>query len=198
MGREALLLSGGLDSTALAFWRRPAVAITVDYGQVCAEAEVRASKQVCGALDLAHEVVRADCSSLGSGDLSSGGALELAPAPEWWPFRNQLIVTLAAIRALEVGATELLIATVNDDGFHADGSKEFVDALSALLALQEGNLSLQAPAVQITSAELMLRSGVPASLLGWTHSCHTHNYACGRCRGCHKHATVLKKAGFLP
>ena len=35
---RALLLSGGMDSIALAFWKRPEIAITIDYGQRAAEA----------------------------------------------------------------------------------------------------------------------------------------------------------------
>ena len=37
----ALLLSGGMDSIALAYWKRPDIALTIDYGQAAADAEER-------------------------------------------------------------------------------------------------------------------------------------------------------------
>lgn len=40
---RALLLSGGLDSTAIAAWQRPDVCVTVDYGQRPARGELAAS-----------------------------------------------------------------------------------------------------------------------------------------------------------
>ena len=105
----ALLLSGGMDSTALAYWMRPQVAITIAYGQLCAAGEIDAASAVCAQLGIKHEVIRVDCSALGSGDLSDRPALAIAPVSEWWPFRNQLLITLAGMRALEYGLSDVMI-----------------------------------------------------------------------------------------
>jgi 7-cyano-7-deazaguanine synthase len=193
---EALLLSGGLDSTALAFWKRPALAITLDYGQQPADAEIEASKAVCAAIKVKHVVLRVDCSELGSGTLAGIPAHAAAPAPEWWPYRNQLLVTLAAATAFQAQADRLLIGTLRTDGFHADGTQKFIEAMSAVLAMQEGGLQLSAPAIDMTSAELVRKSGIPRSILAWAHSCHVGNYACGRCRGCAKHQATLTELGL--
>src|SRR5690242_18606450 len=91
----AILLSGGIDSVALAFWKRPSTAITVNYGQRAAVAEVRAAAQVSRLLGMRHEVLEIDCSTLGSGDLANSPPAPLAPTTDWWPFRNQLLVTFA-------------------------------------------------------------------------------------------------------
>jgi len=176
-----LLLSGGIDSIAIAYWKRPSVAITVDYGHAPAAAEIESSEQVCRALEIRHDVLRVDCSSLGSGDLANAPALPLAPVPEWWPFRNQLLVTIAAAHALRLGVKRLLLGTVVSDRAHADGAPSFVDALSRLLQMQEGGLTLEAPAIAMSSAELVRTSGVPAGLLAWAHSCHVGPLACGQC-----------------
>ena len=45
-----LLLSGGMDSTSIAWWKRPDVAISVDYGQRAAAAELEAAGAVCRAI----------------------------------------------------------------------------------------------------------------------------------------------------
>ena len=195
----ALLLSGGIDSVALACWLRPSVAFTVDYGQLPAQAEIRASAQVCRELSIRHEVIRADCSSVGIGGLTQRGGVEISPTVEWWPYRNQLLITLAGTRmiALELYTYELLLGSVATDTDHKDGSAHFYASMDALMSLQEGGIRVQAPALELTSTELIRRSGIPSSLLAWTHSCHRANIACGKCRGCHKHLEIFRQLGLL-
>ena len=94
------------------------------------------------------------------------------------------------MRAVGQGVTRLLLGAVASDAAHADGRAEFVAALDAVLALQEGGLRLEAPAMTMTTAELVRHSDVPRSLLAWAHSCHTGPFACGVCRGCQKHLNV--------
>jgi 7-cyano-7-deazaguanine synthase len=195
---SAVLLSGGVDSIAIAFWKRPEVVFTLDYGQAPANAEIHAAEQVCSELGIRHEILRIDCSSLGSGDLANSPALSIAPVPEWWPFRNQLLVTLAAARAVACGVERLLLGTVVTDRAHADGSPLFVSALSSLMNMQEGGIVVEAPAIELSSAELVRTSDVPVGLLAWAHSCHVGNLACGRCRGCAKHFTTMRELGFDP
>src|SRR5688500_6256259 len=93
---KAVLLSGGLESTAIAYWLKPDVAITIDYGQPCAAGEIQAAKNICKSLSIAHDI------------------LQLSPYVNipirnrlgdhmsvWWPYRNQLLITLAAIKTTE-------------------------------------------------------------------------------------------------
>jgi 7-cyano-7-deazaguanine synthase len=194
----AVLLSGGMDSLALAAWQKPAVAFTVDYGQACAAAEIRASRSIARELALDHHVIRVDCSALGSGDLAGRPPNPLAPSPEWWPFRNQLLVTLAAMKAVTMGVSELMVGSVRGDGFHADGTKNFYANLDRVVRLQEGNLTVLTPAIELSSPELVRRSGIAREILAWAHSCHVANYACGQCRGCNKHREVLAALGYEP
>lgn len=194
----ALLLSGGMDSIAIAFWRRPAVAVTIDYGQLPAAAEVRAASAVCANLGIEHHIVRVDLGALGSGDLANREPLSIAPMSEWWPFRNQMLITLAAMRGMELGIRRLLIGTLRTDGRHADGTSEFVSAMDALLQCQEGAITLEAPAIGWTAADLIRTSGVPMEILAWAHSCHKANHACGCCNGCRKHYETLEELGVEP
>lgn len=185
-----LLLSGGMDSIALAFWLRPTIVLTIDYGQKSALGELRASSAVAGALGLRHDVVRMDAHALGSGDLAGTAPHAMAPVPEWWPFRNQFLITIAAARAVGHGCRRILIGTVSTDHAHADGSEAFITTTDALLALQEGAIRLQAPALHMTSLDLIRQSSVPTELLAWAHSCHRSDLACGACRGCHKYLEI--------
>lgn len=197
MSRRAILLSGGQDSVALLHWLHHDVAITIDYGQNCACAEREASAAVAYDLQVDHYILNVDCSEIGSGDLSGRCALDVAPESEWWPFRNQLLITIAAAKCLSLDVSELHIATVSDDGFHCDGTNEFFDMMNALLQSQEGGLRVIAPAIDMTSVELVRKSGVSRELMAWCHSCHKYNVACGKCRGCLKHFGVLDQLGWL-
>lgn len=188
---SAILLSGGVDSIALAWWRRPKVAITIDYGQLAARAEIAAAARVCQDSDMRHEIVRADCSAVGSGDMAGDEPDPLAPVTEWWPYRNQLLVTLAAARGVALGVTSLLVGSVATDASHVDGTPAFYAALDALIRLQEGKVSVEAPAIGLTTVELVRTSAVPREVLAWAHSCHVGILACGGCRGCVKHYHVM-------
>jgi len=191
--KTALLLSGGMDSIAIAYWKRPDVAFTIDYGQLSARGEIYASESVCHSLEIPHQVINVDCSSLGSGDLAGTTPAKLAPVSEWWPFRNQLLLTLAGMRAVSLSVSTLLFGSVRTDVAHADGRQEFFEKMDHVFSLQEGSLRINAPAIHLTTVELIKTSGVPLSLLGWAHSCHVFDFACGNCRGCFKYLGVMKE-----
>jgi len=193
VSKTALMMSGGMDSTALAFWKKPDLAITIDYGQKAAEAEIAASSAVCNALNIAHQILNIDCSSLGSGDMSSTKALEIAPKSDWWPFRNQMLITLGGMFAIQHKVDQINIGTVNGDSYHKDGSLEFFQKMSELMSMQEGNISVYAPAQELSTIELIIKSQIPIEILLWSHSCHKSNTPCGNCRGCNKYFDVLSK-----
>ena len=56
---------------------------------------------------------------------------------------------------------------------------------------QEGQVSVEAPAIGLSTIELVRTSRISRELLAWSHSCHTGNLACGGCRGCVKHYQVI-------
>ena len=188
---KAILLSGGIDSISLAYWQRPQIAITIDYGQKAARTEVSVAEYVAERLSMKHEVIRIDCSALGSGDLLGQNALDSAPVSEWWPYRNQLLITFAGMRALSLGISEMMTGTVASDDSHADGRPQFYEAIDHLMAVQEGNVRVNAPAIDMSSAALVTVSKIPRDLLCWAHSCHVGDLACGACRGCVKHYQVM-------
>lgn len=191
MPKVAILLSGGIDSIALTYWKRPDVAITINYGQTPAATEIRTSAMIAKILGIPHYVVEADCSGLGSGDLINQTALSVSPSSEWWPYRNQLLVTLACMRGIALGINELMLASVKSDSFHKDGTAQFYQLMSQLMVYQEESIQITCPAIELTSVELVQRSDVPASLLNWAHSCHKSNIPCGNCRGCNKYRQVM-------
>lgn len=186
------MLSGGMDSLCIAWWKRPDVAITFDYGQLPAQAELDASRAICDQLGIEHHAITIDCRALGSGDMAGRAPDPNAPASDWWPYRNQMLITLGAMKAIGLGIDRLLIGSVRSDGSHRDGTGEFVESISGLLRMQEGGMLVDAPAIALSTNELLKVSGVPDSVLAWAHSCHRANVPCGSCRGCNKYAFVLE------
>jgi 7-cyano-7-deazaguanine synthase len=194
--KTALLLSGGMDSLAIAYWKSPDIAFTSDYGQLAAKTEIAASTEICKALGIQHQVLTIDCRKLGSGDMAGAVVDPLAPASDWWPYRNQLLITLTAMKAISFGVTHLLIGTVKSDGSHRDGTTEFVGLINQILMCQEGGMQVEAPAIELSTSELIKLAKVPKQLLAWAHSCHKSNIACGQCRGCNKYNEVYEELGY--
>jgi 7-cyano-7-deazaguanine synthase len=226
VGRDALLLlSGGMDSAALAALTRPSRTLCIDYGQRPAVAELRAARAVTTRLRLPYDELRIDLSPIGAGLLHTDNALGtpttdsdgvgsgpsptrrhgiLSPSPEWWPLRNQLLVSIAAAWALGQSTPEgapirvVYTATIASDGRrHVDGTPAFYDALHRVIVMQEGGIRVAAPAIGYTAAGLARLTGPDEALLSWTHSCHRSSIPCAACPGCYKRADVLTELGIL-
>lgn len=205
-GFSVLLLSGGIDSACLATWLRPNHTLFIDYGQRPAVAEHRAAKAIASEVEIPFSELRIDMSAVGAGLLSGERPLEGAPSPEWWPFRNQLLVSMAAAWALgsptlslqEGRPIKILTGTVASDGArHADGTDRFYEALDALLLTQEGHVRVETPAIKLTTSGLVVRSAIRDDVLAWTHSCHRGDLPCQECPGCYKRQQVLTELGRL-
>jgi len=193
-----ILLSGGLDSLSLCYWKKPEVAFTVNYGQKAAEAEIRAAEKICKDLKIRHKIINVDMREIGSGDLLSSTSSKVAPKSDWWPFRNQLILTTVCgyILSNNIPVKKLLFGTVNNDSYHKDGTQRFFDLFNELLKFQEGEIEVVTSAIELTSTELIQKSNVSLEKLSWGHSCHKSNYACGQCRGCLKHQNTMDELGW--
>lgn len=189
-------MSGGMDSIAIAWWKRPQWAATIDYGQKAATAEKLAAAQVCNELGIDHHIIAVDCSALGSGDMAHAAPDRHANSSDWWPYRNQLLITIACMRAISCGIQFLYIGTVKSDREnHLDATPEFVSLMDNLTAYQEGSLRVVAPAIDYTTADLVKEARVPPGLLAWAHSCHKADIACGNCRGCNKYLATFAELG---
>jgi 7-cyano-7-deazaguanine synthase len=195
---ESILLSGGVDSAAIAYWRSAKHAITIDYGQNSAASEIKASSIIAKHLGIVHDILHIDCRSLGAGEMVGKDACPVGKVPEWWPFRNQLLITLAGARLVGLGIQTLVMGTVRTDSVHGDGTAEFYLHMDRLLGCQEGGLRVIAPALDLSSEELAITSKVPRSILGWTHSCNRSSTPCGECRSCSKRAHLFDRIGLAP
>ena len=183
---RVLLLSGGLESSALAYSEKPDLCITINYGQPPAAGEIRSARAICSELDLEHQAISVPAYSK---------FMETRPVEGsslFWPLRNQLLVTLAGIQVASFGRSELILGLVADD-IYGDCRAEFISGLNGVLDAQQAELSVVAPAIGLSTLQLLIKSGVPKELLSLTLSCHVADYACGRCAGCLKSKAVLRR-----
>lgn len=192
MRRTLLLLSGGVESTALACWRPPNASLTLNYGQASATGEIQSAAAIALRLGIPHSVLTVDCREVGAGLMCGQAEAPGSPSTEWWPYRNQLLGTLAAAWALQQGYDEVQFGAVRDDDSHVDGTSGFYSKLDALVQMQEGGLRVTAPAIKMTSAQLLDSSRVPNNILALTLSCHAGPVACGTCPGCMKRHQLLE------
>lgn len=192
----ALLFSGGLDSTALAAWMRPDVLLTVNYGQVTASSEMKAAKVIAEQLNISQFTIDINLSQIGSGSLASSLPSVLVEHNDWWPFRNQILITIGAAWSIKNNVSKLLIGSVKSDSCFSDGKAPFIHLLRDLLNLQEGSIYLEAPALEMTTSELIIKSGLDFNLLPLCFSCNRSKLSCGTCRGCRKHQQVTHELGL--
>jgi 7-cyano-7-deazaguanine synthase len=170
---------------------RPELAFTIDYGQRPAPTEISSSKNICALLDIEHLILSAPTDFVRTGLMSPNPVTQDLQHPEFWPYRNQFILTCALMAAYEHGATEILIGSVAGDSKFADGTMEFIDMMNRLSALQGDVTKISAPAISMTTEQLLSLSSPPTNLLGLTFSCHRATIPCGDCPGCNKNRQVL-------
>ena len=210
MKKAVVLLSGGLDSaTTLAIARSAAFechCLSVDYGQRH-RAEIAAAARVAAALGAgAHRVVTLDIAGFGGSALTDAAiAVPESPAAgipvTYVPARNTILLALALAWAEVLEARDIFFgANAVDYSGYPDCRPEFVLAFERLAnlatkaAVEGGKLTLHAPLISLTKAEIIRRGmalGVDYSLTVSCYQASAAGHACGRCDACR-----LRRAGF--
>ena len=215
MKSAIVLLSGGLDSaTALAIARSlrfRTFALSVHYGQRHI-AELEAAARVAAALGAhEHRVMGVDLAGIGGSALTDIAVAvpEAASAGipvTYVPARNTLLLSLALGWAEVVGAGDIFVG-VNaiDYSGYPDCRPEFIDAFQRLaqLATKAGvegtRMTIQAPLIRMTKAEI-IRAGHELGVdYGMTVSCYQADAAgraCGKCDSCRLRAAGFAAAGM--
>ena len=215
--RAVVLLSGGLDSaTAAAIAVREGFeiyALTVAYGQRHA-CEIEAARAVAHALGAARHVeLQVDLAAFGGSALTSSAEvpkdrpLDAADIPSTYvPARNTVFLSLALAWAETLGAWDLVIG-VNalDYSGYPDCRPEFIEAFERLAALatkagvEGARLTIHAPLIRMTKAEI-IRTGIGLGVdYALTHSCYDPDAAgrpCGHCDSCLLRAKGFAEAGI--
>jgi 7-cyano-7-deazaguanine synthase len=211
MKPAVILLSGGLDSaTCLAIARDRGFdchCLSVDYGQRHG-AELAAAALVAGALGAReHRVVHVDLGQFGGSALTDPGiavptaGLKPGIPVTYVPARNTIMLSLALAWAEVLGSQDLFVG-VNavDYSGYPDCRPEYLRAfetmsnLATRAAVEGRRLSVHAPLIDLTKAEIICRGLALGVDYGLTVSCYqadAEGRACGVCDSCR-----LRRAGF--
>jgi 7-cyano-7-deazaguanine synthase len=215
--RAIVLLSGGLDSfTAAAMTKADGYelyALSVRYGQVHAR-EIEAARAAARTLGVSrHLELSVDLAAFGGSALVGDGAIPKDRALDhdhgipstYVPARNTVFLSLALAWAEVVSATAVVIG-VNalDYSGYPDCRPEYLEAFERLAALAtkagvEGRpLTVLAPLLRLSKADI-IRRGLDLGLdYGLTHSCYDPTPAgapCGRCDSCRIRAKGFEEVG---
>ncbi len=206
--KAVCLLSGGPDSaTAVAIAKREdyeLYCLSFNYGQIATK-EIESAKKIAEALGAKeHRIV--DISFLK--ELYGPGVTALFDEhilmPEKFersiivPFRNGILLAIAAGYAAAVGAEVIFFGAQGDDArFYPDCRQEFVSAIARAISLgTESKLTIRNPLAGKTKAEvikLAVELGIPLEL---TWSCYLNReFHCGRCESCQNRRRAFEEAG---
>ncbi|MEM9494301.1 MAG: 7-cyano-7-deazaguanine synthase QueC [Myxococcota bacterium] len=211
--RAVVLLSGGLDSAVtLAIARSRGLdcfCLSFDYGQRHRHELSAAAKVACSLGAREHKTLTLDLRAFGGSALTADidvpkgrEADAMADIPiTYVPARNLVFLSLAMGYAEVSGASSLYIG-VNalDYSGYPDCRPEFVASFQQTAALAtrvgvEGEpITIEAPLIEMTKAEIVQAGARHGADLGLTHSCYDPDpagLACGACDSC-----VLRRNGF--
>lgn len=210
-----VLLSGGLDSTTVAYLARASgyaiYALSFDYGQRHRR-ELDAAAAVARAVEaVEHRVVRIDLGGIGGssltghGEIPTGGVTDGIPST-WVPARNHIFLAVASGYAEVVGARAIYIGVSQVDySGYPDCRAEFLEAyqraadLASKQFVEEGrSIPVVAPLLHLSKAgtvRLGLALGVD---YGLTWSCYQGGESpCGECDSCRLRAAAFAAAGAV-
>jgi len=206
-----VLLSGGLDSaTVLAMAHQQGYAcycLSLDYGQRH-RAELDAAARVAAALGArAHRVVKLDLAAFGGSALTDTSiavpvdGIEPGIPVTYVPARNTILLSLALAWAEVLAARHIFFgANAVDYSGYPDCRGEFVSAfqhmanLATKAAVEGASLTVHAPIIELSKAEIIRRGTTLGVDYGLTVSCYQADAAgraCGACDSCR-----LRRAGF--
>lgn len=215
VGKKALIvLSGGQDSTTCLFLAVAmgfeTHALTFNYGQRH-QRELAAANRIAELAGCAsHETLELGSGVLqGTSPLVSGAALEqyedhksLPGGIEktFVPMRNQLFLTIAANRAVCIGAPIIFTGVCEEDyGGYPDCRRVFIQSLEVTINLSNEDASpavkLYTPLMHLSKAQSVhLAAQLPGcyAALAYSHTSYDGNYPPTG----HDHATLLRAKGF--
>lgn len=202
-----VVLSGGPDSTVVAYWAKKQGyginCLSFKYGQI-AEKETNQAKLIAKILDAPIKVI--DMSSLkeifmGVTSLCDRN-IALTPVfsqPIVVPFRNAIFLSIAVSYAETVGANKIFYGAHGSDAAnYPDCREEFYKSMEQTAQLgTEMKLGIKAPFSGVSKAEVIkigTELGVPFEL---TWSCYLDRVKhCGKCESCMNRKAAFKEAGI--
>lgn len=207
--KAIVLLSGGLDSVTALYWAKQNLllqaAISFNYGSKHNHMEIPFAQKHCEQLQIPHHVIKLPFVNelFQSNLLENGGEI-----PEGHyeaenmkltvvPFRNGIMLSIAAGYAESIEATELVIAAhAGDHAIYPDCRESFMENMSK--AISQGTYSgtkILRPFINDRKEDIVKKGielGIDYSL---TWSCYKGNEKhCGKCGTCTERIEAFSKA----
>jgi 7-cyano-7-deazaguanine synthase len=197
--KAVVLLSGGMDSAVALHEARArhevAGAVSFDYGSKHNHREIPCAAWQCRHLQIPHQVIALDFmpALFASALLKSGGAIpdghyeEETMKQTVVPFRNGIMLAIAAGYAESIGAGGLVIAAhAGDHAIYPDCREAFMRAMAEAMRLGTyAGIELLRPFIAMTKAQIAARGRELGVDFSHTWSCYKggeiHCGACGTC-----------------
>lgn len=199
-----VLLSGGIDSAVVLAGSMPHVAacLSFDYGQRHGRREGNAAARIAEHYGVRRVVFRLPFigEHFKSALLKGGAKVPLAhyedpsQAATVVPFRNGILLAIAAGYAESIGAGEVLLGCHRGDAaIYPDCRPAWVTAMGeAVWRGTERKVKLRAPLIDLTKAEIVARGRELRAPLELTYSCYLGaEEHCGECGACRERAEAL-------
>ena len=210
MKRVVVLVSGGMDSVSAlydaAVKHEVTAALSFDYGSKHNHKEIPFAHWHCEKLGIPHTTIPlAFMHDLFKSDLlKSGGAIpdghyeERTMMQTVVPFRNGIMLSIAAGYAESVGAEALVIAAhAGDHAIYPDCREEFMDAMGNAIGLGTyAKIEVLRPFIGMTKAEIARRGDELGVDFARTWSCYKgKDVHCGTCGTCNERREAFQLAG---
>jgi 7-cyano-7-deazaguanine synthase len=209
--KACILISGGMDSTVAlhhaAREHQIVSALSFDYGSKHNTREILCAERQCGLLGVPHrtislpfinETFKSDLLQSG-GEIPEGHYAEQNMKRTVVPFRNGIMLSIAAGYAESTGAQALVIAAhAGDHAIYPDCRTAFMHAMAEAIRLGTyEEIRLLAPFLSMDKAGIAQRGAELGVDFAETYSCYNGGALhCGRCGTCVERREAFLLAGL--
>lgn len=215
MKKAVCLLSGGMDSTTLAYYAKSIgyeiFALHTRYGQRTEAREAECAKRIASLLGVVEytEISLSHLHAFGGSsltdpkmDVHDHDKSNAEGIPNTYvPFRNANLLSIATSYAEAKGAQAIFIGVqASDYAGYPDCRPEFIEAFQRVIDIgtpDDTDISLVTPFVNMNKTEIV-RKGTDLNVpYEYTWSCYRSNApACGRCDSCYYRLEAFKANGI--
>lgn len=210
--RSVVLLSGGMDSVTALYDAHEAgrvdAALSFNYGAKHNARELPEASWHAEKLGVRHVVIPLEFMALhfssallrGGGDIPTGHYEEDSMRQTVVPFRNGIMLSVAAGFAESVGASSLVIAAHSGDhAIYPDCREEFMSAMASALRLGTyAGVTLSRPFITMNKAGIAARGASLGVDFARTWSCYVGaERHCGECGTCVERREAFLDAGLV-
>lgn len=198
--KSILLLSGGLDSGALLFWALhkgiEVLPLFVNYGQATFPGEWQSVKFLINSTRQSSikPLNIPKIATLGAGTLVPGSE-ECLPSDQYFPSRNLMLITIAAMYAYQKKASSILIGLIADTANSLpDCSPIFLENAENVLRLEYPDLQVKAPFITRSKVDIVREAIAYGFIPENTFCCNRlPEHHCWSCPSCIDRSNTLRQ-----